>query len=144
MQENLPTEQVSNRKTRNNRNCNNQPVAAEEVSADKFHYEELTPDQVAALHQERLTQHLNGGLNRWGIMTSNGSESLNNVFRIARQLPVCAIVEKTWHKYVEWFYNRREVTVVWEAQGPVFSQKITELIKHCGDKARTYDVIPLD
>jgi hypothetical protein len=60
MHENLPTEQVSNRTTRNNRNRNNQPVAAEEVSADKFHYEELTPEQVAALHQERWAQYLDG------------------------------------------------------------------------------------
>jgi hypothetical protein len=51
MQENLLTEQVSNRKTRNNRNHDNQPDAVEEVSVEKFHYEELTPDQVAALHQ---------------------------------------------------------------------------------------------
>jgi hypothetical protein len=94
MQGNLPTDQVSNRRTRHNRNRNNQPATAEEVSAEEFYYEELTPEQVAALHQERWTQHLDGGLNRWGIMTSNGSESLNNVFRIVRQLPVCAIVEK--------------------------------------------------
>jgi hypothetical protein len=26
----------------------------------------------------------------------------------------------------------------------VFSQKITKLIKHRGDKGRTYDIIPLD
>jgi hypothetical protein len=70
--------------TRNNINHNNQPIVAEEVSAEKFHYEELTPEQVATLHQERWAQYLDGGLNRWGIMTSNGSESLNNVFRIAR------------------------------------------------------------
>jgi hypothetical protein len=94
-------EQVSNKRTRNNRNHNSQPAATEEVSAEKFHYEELTPKQVAALHQERWAQHLDGGLNRLGIMTSNGSESLNNVFRIARQLLVCAIVENTWHKCVE-------------------------------------------
>jgi hypothetical protein len=110
MQVNLPTEQVSNIRTRNNKNRNNQPAAAEEVSAEEFHYEELTPEQVAALHQERWAQHLDGGLNRWGIMTSNGLESLNNVFRIARQLPVCAIVENTWHKCVEWFYQRRQIT----------------------------------
>jgi hypothetical protein len=73
MQGNLSTEQVSNKRTRNNRNRNNQPAAAEEVSAEKFHYEELTPNQVVALHQERYAQHLDGGLNRWGIMTSNGS-----------------------------------------------------------------------
>jgi hypothetical protein len=44
MQENLPTEQVSNRRTRNNRNHNNQPAATEEVSAEEFHYKELTPE----------------------------------------------------------------------------------------------------
>jgi hypothetical protein len=53
MQINLLMEQVSNRRTRNNRNRNNQPITAGEVSADEFHYEELTPEQVAALHQER-------------------------------------------------------------------------------------------
>jgi hypothetical protein len=135
---------VSNRKTRNNRNRNNQPAAAEEVSAEEFHYEELIPEQVAALHQERWAQHLDGGLNRWGIMTSNGSESLNNVFRIARQLSICAIVENTWHKCVEWFYQRRQIAAAWETQGLVFSQKVTKMIKHRGDKGRTYDVIPLD
>jgi hypothetical protein len=77
MQVNLPIEQASNRRTQNNINHNNQTAAAEE-----FHYEELTPDQVAALHQERLAQHLDGGLNRCGIMISNGSKSLNNVFMI--------------------------------------------------------------
>jgi hypothetical protein len=109
MQENLPTDQVSNRRTRNNINRNNHPAAAEEVSAEEFHYKELSPEQVAALHQERWTQHLDESLNRWRIMTSNGSESLNNVFKIARQLSICAIVENTWHKCVEWFYKRREI-----------------------------------
>jgi hypothetical protein len=80
----------------------------------------------------------------WGIMTSNNSESLKNVFRIARQLPICAIVENTWHKCVEWFYNHREVTAAWEAQGLMFYQKVTELIKHHGEDGRTYDVIPLN
>jgi hypothetical protein len=45
---------------------------------------------------------------------------------------------------VEWFYKRREIATAWEAQGLVFSQKVTELIKYRGDKVRTYDVIPLD
>jgi hypothetical protein len=135
---------VSNKRTLNNRNHNNQPATAEEVSAEKFHYEELTPNQVTALHQERWTQYLDRGLNRWRIMTSNGSESLNNMFRIARQLSICAIVKNTWHKCVEWFYKRQEIKVAWEAQGLVFSQKITELIKYRGDKGSTYDGIPLD
>jgi hypothetical protein len=73
MQENLSTEQVSNIRTRNNKNRNNQPAAAEEVSSEKFHYEELTPEQVVVLYQERWTQYLKDGLNRWEIMTSNNS-----------------------------------------------------------------------
>jgi hypothetical protein len=76
-------------------------VPTEQVSTEKFNFEELTPGQVAALHQERLTQHLDRSLNQWGIMINNGSESLNNVFMIARQLPVCAIIENIWHKYIE-------------------------------------------
>jgi hypothetical protein len=144
MQGNLSMEQVSNRRTRNNRFRNNQPITAEEVLVEEFHYEELTPEQVDTLHQERWTQHLDGGLNRWGIMINNGSESLNNVFRIARQLLVCAIVENTWHKCVEWIYKRREITATWEDQGLIFSHKVTKLIKHHGDKGRTYDVVPLD
>jgi hypothetical protein len=43
----MSTEQVSNRRTRNNINRNNQTAASvptEEVSVEKFHYKELTPD----------------------------------------------------------------------------------------------------
>jgi predicted sugar kinase len=77
-------------------------------------------------------------------MTSKGSKSLNNVFRIVRQLLIGAIVENTWHKCVEWFYKRQEVAAAWEVQDLVFSQKVTELINYCGDKGRTYDIILLD
>jgi predicted sugar kinase len=77
-------------------------------------------------------------------MTNNCSETLNNVFRIARQISVCAIVENTWHKCVQWFYKRQEITTTWEIQGLMFSQKVMELIKHRGDKGRTYDVISLN
>jgi hypothetical protein len=114
------------------------------VLVEEFHYEELTPKQVAVLHQERWAKYLDDALNRWGIMTSNSSKSLDNVFRIARQLPVCAIVENTWHKCVEWFYKRREVAAAWETQGLIFSHKVTELIKYRGNKGRTYNIIPLD
>jgi hypothetical protein len=95
--------------TRNNKNRNNQTavvVPTEEVTAEEFHYEELTPNQVATLHQEKWTQYLDECLNQWGIMTNNGSKSLN-VFRIVRQLPICAIIENTWRKCVKWLYKCR-------------------------------------
>jgi hypothetical protein len=39
-------------------------------------------------------QTYDGG-HRWGIMTSNSSEALNNVFRVERTLPVATIMEGT-------------------------------------------------
>ena len=46
---------------------------------------------------EKLYQAEDGG-HRWGIMTTNGSESLNAVFKISRRLPVAAVVEDTFYK----------------------------------------------
>jgi hypothetical protein len=59
------------------------------------------------------------------------------MFKIVRQLLVYAIIDNTWHKCVEWFYKRQEVTTTWEAQDLVFSQMITKLIKHHDDNERT-------
>jgi len=89
-----------------------------------------------ALH--KWTQVHDGFLNRWGIMTSNGSEVLNSVFRIARQLPVSAIVEKTYYKCVDWFVNRREAAVGWEATGLDFSMNITLILHRRNEKARKH------
>jgi hypothetical protein len=53
-------------------------------------------------------------------------------------------MENSWHKCVEWFYKHQQIAAAWEIQDLIFSQKIIELIKHHGDKGRTYNVIPLD
>jgi hypothetical protein len=42
-------------------------------------------------------QTYDGG-HRWGIMTNNGSEALNNVFRVERTLSFTTIMEGTWYK----------------------------------------------
>jgi hypothetical protein len=41
-------------------------------------------------------------------MTSNGSESLNRIFKTCRCLPIVAIVEGTWYKCVNWFDERKK------------------------------------
>jgi hypothetical protein len=143
----VPIEQVSDRMTQNNRNLNNHTVTSvptEKVSTEEFYYEELTPDQMVALHQEKWTQHLDRGLNRWEIMTINGSESLipysgspdnfsyvlSSRIRGIHVLSDSISVEKLQH--------------LGKTQGLVFSQKVTKLIKYHGDKGISYDVIPLD
>ncbi|XP_078164777.1 uncharacterized protein LOC144559587 [Carex rostrata] len=82
-------------------------------------------------------------LNRWGIMTSNGFEVLNSVFRIARQLPVCAIVDKTFYKCVDWFVNRQEAAIGWEATRLDFSLNITLVLHRRNEKARKHDIRPM-
>jgi hypothetical protein len=48
------------------------------VSDEEFHYEELTPDQVVALHQERWAQHLD----RWSQSVGNNDKQR---FKITKQ-----------------------------------------------------------
>jgi hypothetical protein len=42
-------------------------------------------------------QTYDGG-HRCGIMTSNGSEALNSLFRVERTLSVAVIMQGTWYK----------------------------------------------
>ena len=46
-------------------------------------------DVMEPSNYEKIFQTCDGGY-RFGIMTTNGSESLNNVFRTSHRLPVCA------------------------------------------------------
>jgi hypothetical protein len=46
---------------------------------------------------------------RYGIMTTNMSESFNRVFTSVRSLPVSGIVEFSFHKCNEYFVQRWEL-----------------------------------
>ena len=46
---------------------------------------------------------------RYGIMTTNSSESFNSVFTGVRSLPVSGIVEFSFHKCNEYFVKRWEL-----------------------------------
>jgi hypothetical protein len=93
------------------------------------------------INPSRLTQCKDKGY-RWGIMTSNGSESLNRVFKICRCLPVIAIVEGTWYKCINWFDERRNRSIVLVNGGQVWSTKITEKLKKIAEKSRPHRVDP--
>jgi hypothetical protein len=79
---------------------------------------------------------------RWGIMTSNGSESLNHVFKVVRCLPVVAIVEGTWYKCVNWFDERRIQSNETVNRGFHWSRNVTQKLIKRGDKARLHRVNP--
>jgi MULE transposase domain/SWIM zinc finger len=79
---------------------------------------------------------------RWGIMTSNGSESLNRVFKTVRCLPVVAIVEGTWYKCVSWFDERRNKSMTLINEGKLWSRKVTEKLNKRAEKSRSHRVDP--
>jgi hypothetical protein len=70
---------------------------------DQNDKEKINPNRWAQCKDKRY---------RWGIMTSNGLESLNRVFKTCRCLLVVAIVEGTWYKCVNWFDERRNTSII--------------------------------
>ncbi|EEC83276.1 hypothetical protein OsI_28630 [Oryza sativa Indica Group] len=89
---------------------------------------------------EKVFQCKDGGY-CWGIMTSNGSESLNNVFKFSRRLPMAAIVEETFSKCLEWFVERRRNAVNLLNNGKQWSQRVDKLLVKRGNKAGHMNVI---
>ncbi|TVU18456.1 hypothetical protein EJB05_34558, partial [Eragrostis curvula] len=88
---------------------------------------------------EKIFQCMDGGY-RWGIMTSNGSESLNNVFKKSRRLPVTATVEETFNKCLEWFVDRRRSSLDLVNSKKLWSQRIDNLLIKRGNKAGSMHV----
>ena len=89
---------------------------------------------------EKVFQCKDGGY-RWGIMTSNGSESLNNVFRLSRRLPMAAIVEETFSKCLEWFVERRRTALNLVDGGNRWSEWVDKLLVKRADNAGHMHVI---
>jgi len=65
---------------------------------------------------------------RWGMTTTNISESYNNVLRGARRLPIRALVECTLSKVVESFRKNREKILTCDTPLPPYY--MTKLDKH--------------
>ncbi|HET9412223.1 MAG TPA: PMZ-type zinc finger domain-containing protein [Candidatus Saccharimonadales bacterium] len=81
-----------------------------------------------------------GGTNRWGIMTTNGPESLNKVYKDARALPVTALVDETFSKTLEWFADRRELARVNLASGKQWAPKVADKIQRRTRKSQAHKV----
>ena len=99
--------------------------------------QEIGDDSVP--HPELWALAHDGG-RRWGMMTTNGPESLNNIFKEARELPVTSIIEVTFYKCVRYFFERRKQAVENINSNRVYSTKVTELIEKRRLKGNTHTV----
>ncbi|VFQ71478.1 unnamed protein product [Cuscuta campestris] len=73
--------------------------------------------------------HDEGGA-RYGITTTNSSESFNRVLKGCRCLPVFAIVRFTYDKLVKLFVDRRTNGYLWQQSGYNFPMNVWKKIKH--------------
>ncbi|XP_078151905.1 uncharacterized protein LOC144547193 [Carex rostrata] len=89
---------------------------------------------------DKIFQTCDGGY-RFGIMTTNGSESLNAVFKESRMLPVAALVEETFYKCNSWFVQRRQAAMEQRDAGKPFSERVHVKLAKRWVKAIEMDVI---
>jgi hypothetical protein len=80
------------------------------------------------------------GVHRLCMMTINGPESLNNVFKEARELPVTSLVEITFYKSVNFFVKRRTNAETTFQQRFLFSPKIQALLEERRLRGNTHTV----
>ena len=97
-------------------------------------------DVMESSNYEKIFQTCDGGY-RWGIMTTNGSESLNNVFRMSRRLHVSAIVEDTFYKCNKWFVDRRKRAMDLADAEQRWSERVEKKLKKRWIKAARMNVV---
>ena len=97
-------------------------------------------DVMESSNYEKNFQTCDGGY-RWGIMTTNGSESLNNVFRMSRRLHVSAIVEDTFYKCNKWFVDRRKRAMDLADAEQRWSERVEKKLKKRWIKAARMNVV---
>ncbi|XP_078161847.1 uncharacterized protein LOC144557190 [Carex rostrata] len=90
-------------------------------------------DETEAPKPWRVFQTFDNG-SRWGIMTTNGSESLNNVFQRSRRLPVVALVEDTFYKLVDWFRERKQKAMTRINERHEWSARVEALLVRRGKR----------
>jgi len=72
---------------------------------------------------------------RYGICTTNFSETFNNVLKGARFLPIMSLVELTFHRVNKYFTMRREFSEARAAQGCAYPPKVTFTLEKNNGKA---------
>lgn len=98
-------------------------------------------DPFESSNYDKIFQTCDGGF-RFGIMTTNGSESLNHVFQKSRRLPVAAIVEETFYKCNAWFVQRRARAMALADAKQQWSERVEKKLRKRWEKATKMTLVP--
>ena len=77
---------------------------------------------------------------RYGICTTNFSETFNNVLKGARFLPIMSLVELTFYRVNKYFTMRRDSSLVRRDDGYAYSPKVTSILENNNVKAKYHKV----
>ena len=92
-------------------------------------------DPMELSNYDKIFQTSDGGF--WfGIMTINGSELLNNVFKKSRRLPVAAIIEETFYKCNAWFVQRQARVMDLADANKQWSEWVEKTQKRMGESCK--------
>ncbi|KAJ1701064.1 hypothetical protein LUZ63_000843 [Rhynchospora breviuscula] len=92
---------------------------------------------------ERWAQTFDTGA-RWGLISSNESESFNSRYKVERRLPVVGLVEGTWYKVVQWFNEKKQIALQRQADGQRWPKEVQlKMMKHT-IKAVPMTVVTID
>ncbi|CAH9137623.1 unnamed protein product [Cuscuta epithymum] len=94
-----------------------------------------------AIPKEKWALCFDGGC-RYGILTTNLSESFNHALKGCRTLPITALVRATFDKSVQLFVERRNAGMMWNQSGYQFPEKIRKQIMDGWQQRRHTVVIP--
>ena len=72
------------------------------------HMSEEAFEYINDMEKEKCSLALNGGF-RYGYATTNMARVSNGVMKVARSLPVAAIVELTFYCVNKWLMKKREI-----------------------------------
>ncbi|XP_059306290.1 uncharacterized protein LOC132057693 [Lycium ferocissimum] len=89
---------------------------------------------------EKWTLHADGG-RRWGMLTTNSSESFNGLLKSARGLPVTAMVRMTFKQVVERFATRTRHAKAILADGGKLMPKLAQMFEHHGKKCELHKMV---
>ncbi|CAH9146096.1 unnamed protein product [Cuscuta epithymum] len=79
---------------------------------------------------------------RYGILTTNLSESFNNVLKGCRTLPICALVKATFDKVVQLFADRRNAGIMWHQAGFLYPKNIWKAVLERSQRRYHTTIVP--
>ncbi|KAL8110143.1 hypothetical protein AgCh_026022 [Apium graveolens] len=81
---------------------------------------------------------------RFGIMTTNMAESWNNAIKVARKLPITALVKTIFHKLVAYLYQRRIEVEKQCVDGNLFTLHANKMLNRWKESASGHHVTVFD